>query len=267
MAGRNKWVLAVNLRLSAHFQTIASLLWPWFLIWTGLALVVMPFEIDQNHLRQWISNPGLVAALLWLLRAFDVVWIILAASVTYFETVSNEGLGTARRWAGRIVVGSAVLAWVGVATGFPFGPFVYTDHLGFRIGHVLPFTVPFLWLVLILCSRYTVLALRPNAASWPKWRLAFAIATLVLLSDINLEGMVWHTRFYWIWYPGAIAGPNSPPLQNFVSWWGAAFLFSLSLGLNPVSSKVAPRSWKPVIILAVMNALFLIVHLAVTGLR
>ena len=251
-------------RAAAHLQTIASLIWPWFLVWTGLAFFIIPLDIGPLQVQHWVSNPGLEAALIKLLRMFDAIWIVLAAANIYFATVTTEGLGTARRWAGRIVGGSAVLAWIGAAAGWPFGPFIYTDRLGIRIAHVLPFTVPLLWLVLILCSRYALLSLIPQAARWARWQLALATAVLVVLTDLNLEWLVWHLRFYWIWYPGQIVNPGWPPVQNFATWFIAAFGFALTLNstrVEPDTVHAVPRSRKPLMILALMNLLFLTAHL------
>src|ERR1044072_3287796 len=57
---------------------------------------------------------------------------------------------------------------VGVLTGIPFGPFVFMDAAGPKLFNVLPWSIPFLWVVIIFNSRGVArLILRP----WRKSRL------------------------------------------------------------------------------------------------
>ncbi|MBI5563792.1 MAG: carotenoid biosynthesis protein, partial [Chloroflexi bacterium] len=50
---------------------------------------------------------------------------------------------------------SAVISWtfeqVGVATGAIYGPYHYTDYLGFKLGHV-PLLIPMAWFMMIYPS-------------------------------------------------------------------------------------------------------------------
>ena len=259
----------MNQRTTAHFQTLASLTWPWFLLWTGLAMVLMPLHIGDHHFDTWIGNAGLAGACKRLLAMFDAIWIVLAAANVYLHAASVEGLKTARAWALRVLLAAAVIGTVGALTGFPLGRFVYTDRLGVCIGNVLPFGMPLLWMVVIITNRYFVLAFRPG---WGGWRLALAAAGLVLLTDLNLERIAWQVRFWWIWFPHQYTTPHWPPVQNFATWFVVAFLLVLGMrsrfpGNDPLAAaraRLAPgpriRHLRPALVLVLMNTVFLAIH-------
>jgi uncharacterized membrane protein len=234
--------------------------WAWrlFLIWTLVGFIVMPLEIGEAQMREWFPSALLQDAAVRFLKMSDAVWLVLAAMNTYFCLVAAEGIATARRWSFLILLSSAALEAVGAMTGFPFGPYAYTDNMGVRIAGVLPFTIPLAWLVIVITARFSVLRVFPNAN---RWQLAFGIASLALVTDWNLEFVAWKVRAYWIWYPQDLEPPTSPPWQNYATWFAAAFLLSLALGEGRMAGLRRP-SWKPVFILGLINALFLCVRLA-----
>ncbi len=240
------------------FAIASSLFWPWFLVWTVIAFVLMPFGIGGHHIQEWVSNAGLQETLGFLLKWFDTVWFVLAAANVYFYTVAAEGQAVARRWAGALLIATALLTWTGAATGFPFGPFYFTGRLGLRFGEALSLTVPLLWFTIITASRYAVLAVFPKARGG---FLALGTATLVLLTDLNLESVAWKVRYYWRWFPAVDPqlAPAWPPVQNFIAWFVAAFLLTLLLRSPSPSRSSFPL--KPVLVLGLMNAVFLAVHL------
>ncbi len=229
-----------------------------FLIWSAVGVVVMPLEIGETVLRGWISNPGLQDAAVQLLHLSDAIWIFLGAVCVYFHTVRAEGLGVARRWALIILVGSACLEWIGATTGFPFGPYRYTDNFGWRLGGVLPVAIPLAWLTILLCGRYVTRWLFPAAA---RWQIALGVACVAVVTDANLEFVAWKVRAYWIWYPHLrTAPPASPPLQNYLSWFVLSFALAWLLPPNPHLRPRAPGVTRPLVVLSVMNGLFLLVR-------
>ena len=258
----------MNARTAVHVQTVVSLVWPWFLLWTAIALVIMPFHLGDHHIEQWIGNAGLAGACKRLLAMFDAIWIVLAAANVYLHVASAEGLKVARSWALRLLVSAALIGTVGALTGFPLGRFVYTERLGILFGGLIPFGLPLLWLAIILASRYLALALRP---SWTGWRLALASAGFVLLTDLNMERIAWKVRFWWIWFPHQYVTPNWPPVQNFITWTAAAFLLVLSMNtqsardaISAARARLGPpphlRHRRPILILLLLNAVFLAIH-------
>jgi len=238
-------------------------MWPLFIVWTALASTTMAFEFGPAQTGELIMNTSLREAFDHLLRAFDAIWILLAGTVTYLAMASAEGLPTARRWAAIILLGSAALSGIGAATGFPFGPLAYTDVMGLRLGRLVPFTLPFLWLSLVIGSRYAAMRLFPCATIW---QIAACAALLVAATDIILEPIAWKVRAWWLWYPRDLSPSSAPPLQNHLTWLVAGFALAIALGENRLRVVRRPGGDRAIGVFLLLNAALLSTH-AVRWLR
>lgn len=264
----------MNPRTAAHFQTLSSLLWPLFLVWSALGLWVMPlhpWSLSEEAIRELLgysklgesdpfghSGPG--DALLLLFKNYDAIWIFLAAACSYSHTAACEGHHPARHWSAIVLGGTALLCGLNAISGLPFGPLAYTGVLGNRIAQVLPLAVPLLWLTIILCSRATLLVLVPRAIQWTRWQVALGTAALVTLTDLNLEPVAWKVRAWWMWYPGQSTSPTWPPVQNFAAWFLVAFLLTLAFRPSSRAPLFTGNRFRPVVILGLLNALALAFH-------
>jgi uncharacterized membrane protein len=123
--------------------------------------------------------------------------------------------------AGIIAVIAGGAQAIGVLTGVPFGPFVYTDEAGPKLFNVLPWSIPFLWIIIILNSRGVArLILRP----WRKsrlygFRLIGLTTALVVVLDFGLEPYATRVSNYWFWHPTKLGflWCDTPP-SNFLGW-------------------------------------------------
>ena len=238
---------------------LPDLVWTLFLVWTTIGFVVMPLGIGETQIRHWLHQGALRQAILTILHVSDALWIGFAATVVYFHTVAAEGLRTARRWAILILLGSSVAEWI-ATTGFPFGPYRYTTNFGWLIGGVLPVAIPLAWLVILVCGRVVVLHWHPAAS---RTALAAGVGLVAVLTDLNLEFVAWKVRGYWVWYPdwrGPV--PAWPPAQNFVAWFVLSFAMTLALPPNHDLRAHHPSPVRPLAVLALMNALFIVVYTA-----
>jgi uncharacterized membrane protein len=251
---------------SAHLKVLSGLLWPFFLAFTALGFVLVPFRIGDYHVGLLTSNVELQAALLWSIRLFDPIWLTLAVTCAYSYTIATEGLAKARGWALRIGLASLAVGIATSQTGFPLGPALYTDKMGARIAQTVPFTYPLLWITLILCSYYTARALIVRLPWFkqrvvPPWVVSLGAAVLVLLTDLNLEPVAWHNRFYWVWYPRDYGAPHWPPFQNYATWFAVAFALTLCGSSKACGAAPLKEALKPVAILGLFNAVLLLAHL------
>ena len=218
----------------------------------------MPLGIGQGTVDHWTPPGSIREALTSLLHVSDSVWIYLAAIVIYLQTAASEGLTIARRWTLILLVGSGVFEWIGARTGFPFGPYRYTDNFGWRIGGVLPVAIPLAWMVVILCGRALILRLRPAST---RFELALGVALVATLTDANLEAVAWKVRGYWNWYPDAPGPvPGWPPLQNYLAWFGLSLVLAYVLPPNHALRPTNPSPYRPILVLGLMNALFIVVY-------
>ncbi len=233
-------------------ETVA---WRLFLVWTCVGAAVLPFGIDAQTLGRHLSHPLALRVATALLSWADLIWMVFATFVIYYHVVAAEGIGRARLLAAICLVGAGAIEWVGATTGYPFGPYRYTEAFGPLILGVLPVAIPLAWLVILLSARYALLERWPELS---RFGHACGIGMVALLTDVNLEFVAWKVRGYWIWYPNLANPPAWPPLQNYVAWFALAALLSFSM------PRLRPRELRPARrltgVLLALNALFFVAH-------
>ncbi len=120
-----------------------------------------------------------------------------------------------------VVLIASALQSLGALTGIPFGPYKYEENIGQQLFYPLPWSVPLLWLLIILASRGVGrLLLRPWRAhrNYGFWLLGLTVF-LVVLFDFNLEPFATHVRHYWSWAPTKLPLDwYSTPVTNFLGW-------------------------------------------------
>ena len=170
---------------------------------------------------------------LWL--AYGVLWVGGAGGhLLYGGTPANMGWTAPLflLFAGLLVVISAPDEWrallisfgagfaaeaIGVATGYPFGGYVYSSALAPNLLGV-PLVVAGAWMVLIAWVRQLWL---------PVWAGALAMA----LFDLVIDPLAANTLGYWKWSrPGAYYGV---PLGNFAGWFAVSLIILWALRAKP----------------------------------
>ena len=118
----------------------------------------------------------------------------------------------------------------GTATGYPFGPYVYTTQLGHLIGGRVPFNIPASWFFMLysslaICGR--VLAPRDDSAS--RWRWAATAALVLTAWDVSMDPAMVATT-HWLWQLPPLEGASAVrrlfltgmfygmPLTNWLGW-------------------------------------------------
>lgn len=199
-------------------------------------------------------SPWLAALAVWLL-----IWIATpvagrVAGDGILPTIVTLGVVTqamttlvvlASRWSQKRIACAAVIvlagAWaveaLGVATGFPFGHYDYTDALWPQVAGV-PLLIPLAWLMMLPPAWAVVAALlgEHRADGWLH-RIAFAALSGLAFTawDLYLDPQMvgWGL---WTWdAPGGYFGI---PWVNFAGWWVASSLFTLLV--RPQSLPVRP---------------------------
>jgi uncharacterized membrane protein len=168
----------------------------------------------------------------WSMAGGGVVYILLGAIAVAIYAYRTLGL---RNWlvfmipAVCLSLGSELL---GTSTGFPFGHYSYLSGLGYKIGGLVPFTIPLSWFYLGLSSyllaRGGIGANGKNdtpAIAILRQLGAIALGALMLTSwDFVLDPAMSQTAMpFWYWHqPGAFFGM---PYQNFAGWFGTGTVF------------------------------------------
>ena len=168
-----------------------------------------------------------------------------------------------------VMLASIVIAFIagavhtlGALTAMPFGPYVYTDHIGQQLFYPLPWAVPMVWIALLLSSRGVArLMLRPwrNSPSYG-FKLIGLTALLVVLLDVGLEPFATRVKHYWFWNPTKLRLDwYSTPGVNFMGWAITALLIlafatPALINKNPVQ-KPKPE-YSPLAVWLLLNLLF-----------
>ena len=133
---------------------------------------------------------------------------------------------------------------VGVATGWVYGPYHYTDKLGPKFLGLVPYLIPVAWFMMTYPSYVIATRLAPAFKSIWAWRLWVAAVGAVVMTawDLAMDPMM-AGGGHWIWeVEGAYFGI---PLQNFWGWWLTVFVsFLLFLTVGRVTTEVEPTMVK-----------------------
>jgi len=103
---------------------------------------------------------------------------------------------------------------IGTVTGAPFGPYIYTDRLGFRLAGLVPFNIPTSWFYLSVCALAITGRLLPaKDDSLSRWWWAF-IASLILTAwDLVMDPAMFRTE-HWLWQLPDL--PTAPVWQQWL---------------------------------------------------
>ncbi len=225
-------------------------------------------ELKHIPLRAPERCPGLrrfvpVLALGLFLAATGLVWARLCLSVSWFPRATwPEGLllvlatattlvSLTRQLPGQNVLLASLLILIAAGgvesldavTGLPFGPCVFGESLGRKLFYILPWPVPFIWLVSLLNSRGVArLVLRPGreGRNYGWWVQAVTVL-LVLLLDFGLQPWASRVEQLWSWKPTRLPTDwYGVPWVNFLgravtALLTLAFITPLLLNKKPVS--------------------------------
>lgn len=161
------------------------------------------------------------------------------------------------------LIGSGIQA-IGAKAAIPFGPFLFNSNFGAKFFGVLPWTVPFIWVLVVFNSRGAVrLILRP----WRKthtygWWVIGLTMVLCLLLDLGWEVFASRVKHYLLWnetrFPITWYGV---PLVNFLGWLLTLLLILAFVTPSLINKNPARRStpdYHPLIVWTLFNVLFII---------
>ncbi|WP_116452500.1 carotenoid biosynthesis protein [Blastococcus litoris] len=152
--------------------------------------------------------------------------VVLGSLLSVVHAGLSRGARTAAGLLALVVATAVAFEALGLATGFPYGSYTYSDALGPTLLGV-PFLVPLAWLMM----------------AWPSWVLAghlarrrgtrVAVAAAAFAAwDVVLDPQMVQAG-YWTWthpQPG-LPGIDTVPLTNLAGWLLAGLVLMASLDL------------------------------------
>ncbi|MCC7522878.1 carotenoid biosynthesis protein [Candidatus Uhrbacteria bacterium] len=176
----------------------------------AITMAVIGFMADQQGFKQ---QPGWISVLAILLLATPSCWAFMK------YTGYKKGLLVLAC----LSVFAILIETIGVATGFPYGSFTYSADLGWRVFGLVPWTVPFAWVPLLIASAAL-------ASYFAKQKLSriFLAAMFLVLMDLVLDPAAVHAGLWSYpaggWYFGV-------PWTNFAGWMFSGILGASILAL------------------------------------
>ena len=148
---------------------------------------------------------------------------------------------------------------VGTVTGAPFGPYIYTDRLGYRLLGLVPFNIPTSWFYMLVASLGIASRLLPGRDDgMSRWWWAFVAALIMTAWDLVMDPAMFETE-HWLWQvPDLSSAPVwqrllghdgyfGIPVVNFLGWiLTATIVARTTLALIPPSewvARVAPHDF------------------------
>lgn len=170
-----------------------------------LYMIAMPVidHLTAGMLFPWLSTLGVLLQLSAVLFSLGRAWPLR-------RLMDVVGAAVPLAWAAE---------WLGSTTGFPFGPYRYTDELQPQLLGV-PALIPLAWLML-LPPAWAVAA----AVVSPRERAPFALVAALAFTawDLYLDPQM-VARGLWVWTePGGYFGI---PWVNFLGWLVTSFVIT-----------------------------------------
>jgi uncharacterized membrane protein len=190
----------------------------------GLAglLVVLPNtsiiaalpEIGQQALGLSLTNGGVVYILLGAVSVAVYAYQTLGLKRCLSFMVPSIGL-------------SLTSELLGTSTGFPFGAYQYLSGLGYKVGGLVPFTIPLSWFYMGFCC-YVLARAGLERSILPLWARqvgAIAIGSLLLTAwDFVLDPAMSQTPYpFWEFKEAGVF--FGMPYRNITGWLGTGAVF------------------------------------------
>ena len=169
--------------------------------------------------------------------------VVLGSLLSVVHAWLSRGVRTAVGLLLLVAVAAIAFESVGLATGFPYGSYEYSDVLGPTLLGV-PFLVPLAWLMMAWPSWVLAARLARPVGAGLRRPLRIAVAAAVFAAwDVVLDPQMVQAG-YWTWAdpsPG-LPGIDTVPLTNLVGWLlaGAVLMSLLDLLVHRASVPGAP---------------------------
>ena len=155
-----------------------------------------------------------------------VLHLVILLSFAFVHGALRYGTKGIIAFAVICLVVSNLIENLGVATGFPFGPYHYTDALGPKLGYVPLMIGPaYLGVGYLSWTLATVLVgdVRRGADALSTFATPAIGAFIMVLWDLSMDPSASTEAQWWIWHHGG--GFFGVPLVNYLGWYLTVFVF------------------------------------------
>lgn len=140
----------------------------------------------------------------------SAIGMVLLALPAFVATISWLGWKNGSILITTLSIYALAIETAAITTGFPYGHFGYSEHLGFKLFGLTPWTVPFGWVPLMLAAGAIALTISKKAIV----RIPLIAVVLVLFDLVLDPGAV--LLGFWKYPGGGVF--YGVPLSNFAGW-------------------------------------------------
>ena len=198
----------------------------------------------------WLQTPTNQKIMVFGFKWGGQTTVVFGALAGLLHSVRRLGTGTAI-WvfiaSFGISLGSELL---GTSTGLPFGPYSYTNQLGYKVLGLVPFNIPTSWFFMLYCSLAICGRLLPvKDDSTSKWYWSLMAGFVLTAWDVSMDpAMV--ASVHWVWHLPSLEGMPlwqniligghfyGMPLTNWLGWLLTGIVVS-----RVMLSIVPPTRW------------------------
>lgn len=197
-------------------------LWACYMVLMGyfilVPLVGLPFSPFLLSFATLFCFPFSLGHAIWSLGGRQAFWFLL---ITFGISLLFES--------------------VGVLTGWVYGPYHYTDRLGYKLFGLVPVLIPIAWFMMVYPAHVLVARVADTGQTktfrgllWLAALSAFAMTAWDVVMDPIMAA-----SGHWTWeVEGAFFGI---PLQNYAGWLATTFFVYLTYRL--VERRSPPQPW------------------------
>ena len=203
-------------------------------------------------------------------RYFTPLVTLIGFTFALLHAGQREGWGRALRLLALVFVVSLLFESVGVATGWVYGPYHYTDQLGPKFLGLVPYLISLAWFMMSYPSFVIADWLVPTggnpsrARRWLRLLSVAAVGGLVMTAWDLVMDPIMVASGHWVWdVKGAYFGI---PLQNFWGWWLTVFTtFAIYLWIAGKTARPAQANFDRLALASYLITTFGIVLGALLG--
>lgn len=232
------WPRILHLTLSAAFIAGLCLSWAGASAWSG-----------------WLGRGNRPEALLVFLATATTL-----ASLARYLPAQNVLLAAAG-----IGLSGAMAHTLNAVTAIPFGPLRFNQQrVGPCLFELLPWFVPFLWIIVVLNSRGVarlILRSQRGKPAYGLWVIGLTVL-LVAILELCLQPYGIKVKGYWWWRPTRIPSDwYTAPWSDFLGWLVSSLvclLFVTPALINKHPGHPPPPPYHPLLVWEVLSALLLL---------
>jgi len=230
--------------------------------------------MQRAHNMLWVLTAvfavAVVAGVFFAQLGITMLQLLLMVGFALLHGALRYGARGIAAFAALCLLVSTLFENLGVATGFPFGPYFYTDALGPKLFYVPLLIAPaYLSVGYLAWVLATVLIgdVRRGGDLLSTFATPFVATFIMVLWDLALDPTASTVERNWIWVEGG--GFLGVPLSNYLGWFLTVFVFMQLFALylrarGPANGAPQPKTYflQAIAMYAIVALNFVLVYLA-----